>query len=249
MSNSDGPGGAWRDPSQPVEARVEALLDAMTLAEKVAQLGSRWTQANLAHHDTDEVDTSLNVAPMQDVFTAGESMTLKEASRHGLGHLTRIYGSIPVTAADGAAELVRQQHTVLENDRFGIPALVHEECLTGLTSHGATVYPTSLAWGATFDPDLVERMAHADRARHGRARRAPGLVAGARRGARLPLGPRRGDDRRGSVPGVDDRRCLRARTAELRSHRHAQALRRLLGLARGPQPRAGVDGTPRTRST
>jgi beta-glucosidase len=161
MSNSDGPGGAWRDPSQPVEARVEALLDAMTLAEKVAQLGSRWTQANLAHHDTDEVDTSLNVAPMQDVFTAGESMTLKEASRNGLGHLTRIYGSIPVTAADGAAELIRQQHTVLENDRFGIPALVHEECLTGLTSHGATVYPTSLAWGATFDPDLVERMAHA----------------------------------------------------------------------------------------
>ena len=161
MSKPDGPVGPWNDPSQPTEARVEALLAAMTLAEKVAQLGSRWTQANLAHHDTDEVDTSLNVAPMQDVFTAGEAMSLKEASRHGLGHLTRIYGSIPVTAAEGAAELIRQQHTVLENDRFGIPALVHEECLTGLTSHGATVYPTSLAWGATFDPALIERMSQA----------------------------------------------------------------------------------------
>ncbi len=161
MSKPDDPVGVWRDPSQPVEARVDALLSAMTLPEKVAQLGSRWTQANLAHHEQDEVDTSLNVAPMQDVFTAGESMTLKEASRHGLGHLTRIYGSIPVTAAEGAAELIRQQQTVLENDRFGVPALVHEECLTGLTSHGATVYPTSLAWGATFDPDLIERMAQA----------------------------------------------------------------------------------------
>ena len=98
---------------------------------------------------------------MQDVFAADDSVTLKEASRHGLGHLTRVYGSVPVTAEEGAAELVRQQRVVLENGRLGVPALVHEECLTGLTSFGATVYPTALAWGATFDPDLVERMAAA----------------------------------------------------------------------------------------
>ena len=38
---------------------------------------------------------------------------------------------------------------------------MHEECLTGFTSYGATVYPAAIAWGATFDPDLVERMAAA----------------------------------------------------------------------------------------
>ena len=43
--------------------------------------------------------------------------------------------------------------------RFGIPALVHEECLTGFTAYGATVYPAAIAWGATWDPDLVHRMA------------------------------------------------------------------------------------------
>jgi beta-glucosidase len=48
---------------------------------------------------------------------------------------------------------------VLESSRLGIPALVHEECLTGFTAYGATVYPAAIAWGATFDPDLVERMA------------------------------------------------------------------------------------------
>jgi beta-glucosidase len=149
---------AWQDTTRAVGERVDVLLREMTLEEKVAQLGSRWTQANLAHDDSAEADTSLNVAPMQDVFAAGDQTGLKEASRHGLGHLTRIYGSVPVSAADGAAELVRQQHTVLENDRLGIPALVHEECLTGLTSYGATVYPTALAWGATFDPSIVERM-------------------------------------------------------------------------------------------
>ena len=89
-------------------------------------------------------------------------MPLAEASRHGLGHLTRVYGSVPGhAAAEGAAELVRQQRIVVDGSRLGIPALVHEECLTGFTAYGATVYPAAIAWGATFDPDLVERMAAA----------------------------------------------------------------------------------------
>jgi beta-glucosidase len=35
---------------------------------------------------------------------------------------------------------------------------VHEECLTGLSAWKAATYPTPLAWGAAFDPELVERM-------------------------------------------------------------------------------------------
>ena len=66
-----------------------------------------------------------------------------------------------MTAAAGAAELVRQQRVVLGASRLRIPALVHEECLTGFTTFGATVYPAAIAWGATFDPGLVERMAAA----------------------------------------------------------------------------------------
>src|SRR5690349_14955001 len=133
----------------------------MTLEEKVAQLGSRWVGADTRVEEVADEDGTLNVAPMQDVFAAGAAVTLTDASRHGLGHLTRVYGSVPVSAAEGAAELVRQQRVVIEGSRLGIPALVHEECLTGFTSYGATVYPAAIAWGATFDPDLVERMAGA----------------------------------------------------------------------------------------
>ena len=146
----------WRDQARPVAERVELLLAAMTLEEKAAQLGSRWVGNAMSTEPSDQ-----NVAPMQDVFAAGAATPLAEASRHGLGHLTRVYGSRPLTPTEGAAELVRQQRTVIDGSRLGIPAIVHEECLTGFTAYGATVYPAAIAWGAAFDPDLVERMAAA----------------------------------------------------------------------------------------
>ncbi len=150
----------WRDPARSADDRVDDLLAAMTLEEKVAQLGSRWAGNDMQHDDLDP-DTEINVAPMQDIFAASGTISLAEASRHGLGHLTRVYGSVPLTVAEGVAELVRQHHTVLDGTRLRIPALVHEECLTGFTTYGATVYPAAIAWGATFDPELIERMAAA----------------------------------------------------------------------------------------
>ncbi len=148
----------WRDDGRPLAERVELLLEAMTLEEKVAQLGSRWVGNDMADSSVPE-GSDLNVAPLQDVFAASGTVPLEEASRHGLGHLTRVYGSVPVTVQEGVAELVRQHRVVLSGSRLGIPALVHEECLTGFTAYGATVYPAAIAWGATWDPALVERMA------------------------------------------------------------------------------------------
>ncbi|MEV7967956.1 glycoside hydrolase family 3 N-terminal domain-containing protein [Sphaerisporangium sp. NPDC088356] len=159
----------WQDPALPMADRVGALLEEMTLEEKVAQLGSRWAGNDMAADEAPTPDPdpdpdgtgTLNVAPMQDVFAASGTIPLEEAARHGLGHLTRVFGSGPVTAAEGAAEVVRQQRVVVERSRLGVPALVHEECLTGFTTYGATVYPAAIAWAATFDPELVERMAAA----------------------------------------------------------------------------------------
>ncbi|MFI5694404.1 glycoside hydrolase family 3 N-terminal domain-containing protein [Kribbella sp. NPDC051586] len=150
----------WRDPALPAAERVGLLLRAMTLAEKVAQLGSRWAGNDMADAELPQ-DETLNVAPMEDVFSAGGSRSLEDASRDGLGHLTRVWGSYPQTVEQGIAEVIRQHEVVLKSSRLGIPALVHEECLTGFTTYGATVYPASIAWGATFDPSLVERMAAA----------------------------------------------------------------------------------------
>jgi beta-glucosidase-like glycosyl hydrolase len=149
----------WRDPALPVPDRVDALLAEMTLAEKIGQLGSRWIGNDPAISDeTGQPVERLPVVPAPEVLPSAGLTTLEQASRHGLGHLTRVYGSAPVTVDEGAAQLVTMQHTVLHGTRLGIPALVHEECLTGFTAHGATVYPAPIAWAATFDPDLVHRL-------------------------------------------------------------------------------------------
>jgi beta-glucosidase-like glycosyl hydrolase len=170
----------WQDPAVSVAERVDALLSEMTLEEKVAQLGSRWvgndmhvSEETSAQPAADEGDV-LNVAPLQDVFTASGTVPFEESSKYGLGHLTRVYGSVPLTVEEGAAEVVRLQRSILERTRLPVPALVHEECLTGFTAYGATVYPAAIAWGATFDPDLIERMAGAI----GRDMRALGVHQG-----------------------------------------------------------------------
>ncbi len=150
----------WQDESQPVEARVEDLLARMTLEEKVAQLGSRWI-GNAPRVRSEDGPDQAQSAPMEDVFATESALPLEQAAQDGLGHLTRIYGSAPVSPAEGAEELARQQEIVVAASRFGIPAIAHEECLTGVTTYGATVYPAAIAWGATFDPELIGEMAAA----------------------------------------------------------------------------------------
>jgi len=83
------------------------------------------------------------------------------AIQHGVGHLTRPFGTAPIAPIDGMERLAGLQNAIRAANRFRIPAIAHEECLTGLTAWQATVYPTPLAWAAAFDPDLVALMGEA----------------------------------------------------------------------------------------
>jgi beta-xylosidase len=141
----------WRDPARPARQRVKDLLRRMTLEEKLAQLASIWMGAEAAGD---------GVAPMQNEFSAGLP-PLAELIRDGLGQLTRVYGTRPVPPAKARHTLGQLQAQIVAASRFGIPAVAHEECLTGFAAWTATVFPTPLSWGASFNPALVREMAAA----------------------------------------------------------------------------------------
>ncbi len=127
--------------------RAEQLLAEMTLEEKLAQLVGLWAGAG----EDGEV-----VAPMQDAMLGDRAQEpFEQFAAHGLGHFTRVFGTRPVEPATGRRVLRDAQRFLVRGTRLGIPGLAHEECLTGLAAWRATTFPTALAWGATFDPELI----------------------------------------------------------------------------------------------
>lgn len=131
-----------------VSDRVRALHARMTLEEKLAQLVGYW------------LDQNGTVAPMQGEMAAGQqdAGALGDVTKHGIGHYTRVYGTRPVDPVLRAQWLWGEQRRLKAETRLGIPAIVHEESLTGLAAWQAAVFPTPLAWGASFDPDLVREV-------------------------------------------------------------------------------------------
>ncbi|TDD00170.1 glycosyl hydrolase [Nonomuraea deserti] len=144
--------------------RVDDLLAEMSLDEKLAQLVGLWLNVNREEGV---------VAPLQDAMQ-GDEEEFEAFARHGLGHLTRHFGTTPVDPAQASAELAGRQRWLRDHTRLGIPAIAHEECLTGLAAWRATTYPVPPAWGATFDPALVEEMGR----RIGASMRALGVHQG-----------------------------------------------------------------------
>ena len=125
----------------------------MTREEKVAQLVGEWVMLD---------PSTGEVAPYQGNFVAEvDQRSIGERIEHGLGQVTRPFGSAPVAAAEGARIVNGLQRRLVEDTRLGIPAIVHEECLTGFMALGATAFPCPLNWGSTWDPDLIEEMGRA----------------------------------------------------------------------------------------
>ncbi len=234
-------GAVFRDPSQSREKRSADLLARMTREEKIAQLCSVWLTLDPASGD---------FAPFQGIFM-NTPIDQRELLRHGIGQITRPFGSRPVAPRDGARALNAFQRHLIETTRLGIPAIAHEEALSGFMTEGATQFPSPLNYGATWDPASDPPRGRRHPAPDARGRHAPGARAGGRRGARRALGSRRGVRRRGRVPGRHDRLRLRrgpaGRRPAHRHRRHAEALLWLLGQRGRSQLRAAARRSARVR--
>ncbi len=124
---------------QPASAknRVEELLERMTVEEKAAQLGS--VNADRVIEDG-EVDREAAA----------------EWLEHGIGHLTRIGGEGSLSPADAARVTNDLQDLLEEETRLGLPAIPHEECLSGYMGPEATTFPQMIGMASTWNPELLE---------------------------------------------------------------------------------------------
>lgn len=145
MNNKTEQQAVYLDPTQPVERRVADLLSRMTLAEKIAQMGSRW------------------------VYELFENMAFSEQKAQelmgqGMGQITRIGGASSLGPAASAELANNIQKFLVEQTRLGIPAMVHEECCSGYMARDATCFPQIIGVASTWSPELVADMAAVIRA-------------------------------------------------------------------------------------
>jgi beta-glucosidase len=147
----------YRDPARSADERADDLLARMTIEEKVAQMVGVW-QKKPAMLVDDEGRFDLEKA--------------RRSFAHGLGQVGRASDAGGGLGARAMAELTNAiQRFFVEESRLGIPVIVHEECLHGHAAKEGTSFPQPIGLGATFDPDLVERL-YAMTAAEARARGA-----------------------------------------------------------------------------
>jgi beta-glucosidase len=121
----------YKNKKATVNARVEDLMQRMTLKEKIQQLQNR------ASGRADEIEGIFK----------GES--------YGCTH------EMNMKAADCADMYQKLQTYMLTKTRLGIPILTAAEGIEGILQNGCTLFPQELAQGSTFNPALIRKMTEA----------------------------------------------------------------------------------------
>ena len=125
----------YKDPAQPVDARVENLLSLMTLDEKIGQM----TQAE------------------------NNSIQPEDVARHYIGSVLSGGDGMPAknTLADWTGLVEGYQDQALQT-RLAIPLIFGVDSVHGFAHvNGATVFPHNIGLGATRDPQLVREIGRA----------------------------------------------------------------------------------------
>ncbi|HEX9971595.1 MAG TPA: glycoside hydrolase family 3 N-terminal domain-containing protein, partial [bacterium] len=122
---------AYKNSELTIETRVTDLLSRMTLEEKIAQL--------------------------QCVISDVENTDI--IKKNAIGNLGVILRSFP--AREAAEKMNQIQKVAMEKTRLGIPILMHDEALHGLIAKEATSFPQAIGLAATWNTNLMEKIATA----------------------------------------------------------------------------------------
>lgn len=121
-----------------IEQQVNELYDKMPQEERIAQLKSMY---------------------MDDLFDEqGKLDTAKcrELIPHGIGHFSQFCMQQPRDPNELRDRAAAIQDWLMNHTPNGIPALLHEEVLSGVNTKGATIYPQQIGQAGSFNPELAE---------------------------------------------------------------------------------------------
>ena len=121
-----------------VEQQVDELYFNMSKEECVAQLKSMF---------------------MDDLFDEqGQLDTAKcrQLIPYGIGHFSQYASQKPMDPNVLRDRVAAVQDWLMHHTPNGIPALFHEEVLSGINTRGATIYPQQIGQACSFNPELAE---------------------------------------------------------------------------------------------
>jgi beta-glucosidase len=149
----------YRDPSQPVQKRIDDLMSRMTLAEKVGQLNMPCVY---------EEGLGRDIAAKTEAVQKFAGGTYATDIGPGGGFFTLANEILPNGSKQQAQFFNKLQKIAIESTRLGIPLLETEEGTHGVMCSGKTIFPEGLGLGSTWNMELIRRI-YATEAREARS--------------------------------------------------------------------------------
>ena len=124
--------------SPDIEQLVDELYQKMPQEERIAQLRSMY---------------------MDDLFNEQgqlDTVKCKELIPYGIGHFSQFALQKPRDPNELRDRVAALQDWLMTHTPNGIPALMHEEVLSGINTLGATIYPQQIGQACSFNTELAE---------------------------------------------------------------------------------------------
>ena len=121
-----------------MDRQIDKLYEEMSQEERIAQLRSMYMDA--LFDEQGHLDTAK----------------CRELIPHGIGHFSQYASQKPRDPNELRDRVAAVQDWLMHHTPHGIPALFHEEVLSGVNTRGATIYPQQIGQACSFNPELAE---------------------------------------------------------------------------------------------
>ena len=125
-----------------MEQQVNELYERMPQEERIAQLRSMYM--DVLFDEQGRLDTAK----------------CHELIPYGIGHFSQFAMQQPRDPNEIRDRAAAVQQWIIGHTPNGIPALLHEEVLTGVNTLGATIYPQQIGQAGSFNPELAALKTH-----------------------------------------------------------------------------------------